>query len=76
VLAETADVTVGDAWLPEYIKDGLGTNIITIRSPEILAIFEIVKTKYIFKKWVPKRSISLNQVDFAIEEKGSHIGFI
>ncbi len=40
VLAETADITVGDAWLPEYKTDYLGTNIITVRHPELLKIIE------------------------------------
>lgn len=39
VLAETADVTIGDAWLPEYSKDFLGTNIVTIRSESINNLF-------------------------------------
>lgn len=40
VLAETADVTFGDAWLPRYAKDYLGTNIVIIRNPLIQQIFE------------------------------------
>lgn len=40
VLAETADVTVGDAWLPEYSNDSMGTNVITVRNPEIQKLFE------------------------------------
>lgn len=40
VLAETADITVGDAWLPEYKSDYLGTNIVTVRNPELLKIIE------------------------------------
>lgn len=40
VLAETADITVGDAWLPEYKSDYLGTNIITVRHPKLLEIIE------------------------------------
>jgi len=40
VLAETADVTVGDAWLPEYSKDSMGTNVIVVRNPIIQRIFE------------------------------------
>lgn len=40
IMAETADVTVGDAWLPEYVQDSGGTNIITIRSRDILNMFE------------------------------------
>lgn len=40
VFAETADITIGDAWLPEYVKDGAGTNIAVVRSN---AFQEIVK---------------------------------
>jgi coenzyme F420 hydrogenase subunit beta len=40
VLAETADVTVGDAWLPEYTKDSMGTNVIVVRNPIIQQILE------------------------------------
>ncbi len=40
VLAETADVTIGDAWLPEYVKDSEGTNIIIIRNADLMKIFE------------------------------------
>ncbi|WP_078543579.1 Coenzyme F420 hydrogenase/dehydrogenase, beta subunit C-terminal domain [Litchfieldia alkalitelluris] len=40
VLAETADVTIGDAWLPKYSKDSMGTNIIVVRNPVIQKILE------------------------------------
>lgn len=33
VLAETADVAVGDAWLPEYLADSGGTSVAVVRSP-------------------------------------------
>lgn len=33
VLAETADATVGDAWLPQYIPDSGGTNVVVARTP-------------------------------------------
>ncbi|MCE5278147.1 MAG: Coenzyme F420 hydrogenase/dehydrogenase, beta subunit C-terminal domain [Planctomycetaceae bacterium] len=36
VLSETADVSVGDAWLPEYAQDDRGTNIVICRNPELL----------------------------------------
>ena len=42
VLAETADITIGDAWLPEYVKDSKGTNIVIVRNN----IFEEVFAKY------------------------------
>lgn len=35
VVAETADVTVGDAWLPQYLKDSSGTNVVIVRNPLI-----------------------------------------
>ena len=40
VFAETADVVVGDAWLPEYISDGQGTNVILVRDRRILNIIK------------------------------------
>ncbi|WP_035139937.1 Coenzyme F420 hydrogenase/dehydrogenase, beta subunit C-terminal domain [Fischerella sp. PCC 9605] len=40
VVAETADVVVGDAWLPQYIKDSQGTNIIVVRHPFIRDLIE------------------------------------
>ncbi|MCF7750989.1 Coenzyme F420 hydrogenase/dehydrogenase, beta subunit C-terminal domain, partial [Bacillus subtilis subsp. subtilis] len=33
VACETADVVLGDAWLPEYVKDSLGTNVVIVRHP-------------------------------------------
>lgn len=33
VVAETADVAVGDAWLEPYSSDGRGTNVVVVRSP-------------------------------------------
>lgn len=36
VLAELADVSIGDAWLPEYVRDPMGTNIMSVRNPTLL----------------------------------------
>lgn len=30
---ETADIALGDAWLPEYTRDYLGTNLVIVRNP-------------------------------------------
>lgn len=38
VMAELADITIGDAWLPEYDQDDRGTNIIVVRKPELLLL--------------------------------------
>ncbi|KKH16917.1 Coenzyme F420 hydrogenase/dehydrogenase, beta subunit C-terminal domain [Methanosarcina mazei] len=40
VFAELADVTFMDAWLPEYSKDSMGTNLVLVRSPEILVFIQ------------------------------------
>ncbi|MBD2200202.1 Coenzyme F420 hydrogenase/dehydrogenase, beta subunit C-terminal domain [Calothrix anomala FACHB-343] len=40
VVAETADVTVGDAWLPNYVKDSEGTNVVVVRNPVIKHLIE------------------------------------
>lgn len=40
VLAETADLTIGDAWLPQYLGDSKGTNVMIVRN-EVLS--QIVK---------------------------------
>jgi coenzyme F420-reducing hydrogenase beta subunit len=33
VVAETADISFGDAWVQPYASDGKGTNVIVVRSP-------------------------------------------
>ena len=40
VVAETADVVVGDAWLPQYVKDSQGTNIIIVRNSTIKQLID------------------------------------
>lgn len=40
VVGETADISVGDAWLPEYIKDGKGTSVVVVRHPRIAGLIE------------------------------------
>ncbi len=35
VFAETADIVVGDAWLPEYVQDSYGTNVVVTRHDDI-----------------------------------------
>lgn len=40
VFGETADISFGDAWLPEFSKDPLGTNILVVRSELALQLIE------------------------------------
>ena len=35
VFSETADISVGDAWLPDYERDPKGASVIVVRSPVI-----------------------------------------
>jgi coenzyme F420 hydrogenase subunit beta len=39
VFAEVADVTFMDAWLPTYQRDPSGTNLVTVRSAQLLPLF-------------------------------------
>lgn len=36
IVGETADISMGDAWLPEYIQDSNGTNIVIVRNSELV----------------------------------------
>ncbi len=38
VVAETADVSFGDAWVEPYSSDGRGTNVMIVRHPEVAAL--------------------------------------
>lgn len=40
VFADVADVVFMDAWLERYIREPHGTNLLLIRNPEILHVFE------------------------------------
>ncbi|RAK09930.1 coenzyme F420-reducing hydrogenase beta subunit [Salipiger aestuarii] len=45
VVGETADVSFGDAWLPEYDADPGGTNVVMVRSPAIETLIETARTR-------------------------------
>ncbi len=40
VVAETADIAFGDAWVEPYSSDGRGTNVVIVRSPVLHALVE------------------------------------
>ena len=40
VVAETADVAFGDAWVEPYSSDGRGTNVVVTRNPAMVALIE------------------------------------
>jgi coenzyme F420-reducing hydrogenase beta subunit len=43
VVAETADISFGDAWVEPYSSDGRGTNVVVVRSPELRGIIEAAR---------------------------------
>lgn len=45
ISAELADITFGDAWLPEYTNDSLGTNIVIVRHPQLDDILQKASTQ-------------------------------
>ena len=40
VVAETADISFGDAWVEPHSSDGRGTNVVIVRTPELKALIE------------------------------------
>jgi len=40
VIAECADIAIGDAWLPEFVSDPKGTNVVVARHPDLLRLLE------------------------------------
>jgi len=40
VVAETADISFGDAWVEPYASDPRGTNVVVVRSPEMAELVE------------------------------------
>lgn len=45
VTAETADIVVGDAWLPAYAKDYQGTNLLIVRNESLVKVLTEAQAK-------------------------------
>jgi coenzyme F420-reducing hydrogenase beta subunit len=43
IVAETADVAFGDAWIEPYASDGRGTNVVLVRAPAVLRLIEAAR---------------------------------
>ncbi|KFI86547.1 oxidoreductase [Bifidobacterium pullorum subsp. saeculare DSM 6531 = LMG 14934] len=54
VLAETADVTFGDAWLPQYVQDGEGCNVVVVRNKDIQELIERHRDELILHDSTPQ----------------------
>lgn len=37
---ETADLSIGDAWLPQYVSDSRGTNVVIVRNPVLRELLD------------------------------------
>jgi coenzyme F420-reducing hydrogenase beta subunit len=55
VVGETADISLGDAWLPKYIKDSFGTSLVIVRNKIISNIINqaIISKKVHTEKLLP-----------------------
>ncbi|GAA4222879.1 Coenzyme F420 hydrogenase/dehydrogenase, beta subunit C-terminal domain [Sphingomonas endophytica] len=66
VVAETADVAFGDAWVEPYSLDGRGTNVVIARSPAVHAMIAGA---------VADGRLALTEVDAAFVEQTQAAGF-
>lgn len=66
VVAETADIAFGDAWVEPYSSDGRGTNVVIVRSPAIHAMVE---------RAMADGRLSLSEVDAAFIADTQAAGF-
>ena len=66
VVAETADIAMGDAWVEPYSSDGKGTNVVIARSPLML---ELVRDG------IAEGRLQLSEVDHAFVSQTQAAGF-
>lgn len=66
VVAETADIGFGDAWVEPYSSDGRGTNVVIVRSPEM---------ERLVKTGIEQGRLHLKPVDARFVEQTQAAGF-
>jgi len=66
VVSETADISFGDAWLPQYVQDPKGTSLVIVRNEKILAIME---------RYLEKGQIMLDEIQRDEAVKSQDGGF-
>lgn len=75
VFAETADIVVGDAWMPEFLKDSKGANVVLVRNPVLAKIIDIAK----LKRKISYKEISTDQLlatqDGCMRQRGEALAF-
>jgi coenzyme F420-reducing hydrogenase beta subunit len=70
VLAETADISIGDAWLPEYVNDPKGTNITTVRSLEMMKMIEEFKSELFLEEISAEKVVASQAGGFRHRREG------
>jgi coenzyme F420-reducing hydrogenase beta subunit len=66
VVAETADISFGDAWIEPYSSDGQGTNVVIVRSPLVHRLL---------RQGVQNGRVALRPVDAALVAETQAAGF-
>jgi coenzyme F420-reducing hydrogenase beta subunit len=66
VVAETADISFGDAWVEPYASDGRGTNVVIVRSPVM---------EHLVVTGINEGRVKLDPVDSAFVEQTQAAGF-
>jgi coenzyme F420-reducing hydrogenase beta subunit len=66
VVAETADIAFGDAWVEPYSSDGRGTNVMVVRSARLRELID---------RAVVEQRLRLDEVDGAFVQRTQAAGF-
>jgi coenzyme F420-reducing hydrogenase beta subunit len=66
VVAETADVAFGDAWVEPYSSDGRGTNVVIVRDPKVQRLVTAA---------IDEGRLTLDEVDAAFIARTQAAGF-
>jgi coenzyme F420-reducing hydrogenase beta subunit len=66
VVAETADISFGDAWVEPYSSDGRGTNVVVVRSPLLHDLL---------REAIDERRVALTPVDAEFVRETQAAGF-
>lgn len=72
VVGETADISIGDAWIPGYSEDGLGSNIIVVRNLDIQSLISdgISTNKLCLDNIKPEKLIKSQAAGFRDRREG------
>ncbi len=62
VVNETADISLGDAWLPQYVSDPKGTSLIIVRNKVLLDLIErYINLKVLYLEEISKEDVIKSQ---------------